>query len=218
MCVRFYLMATAAALKRRFKLDDRPDPVQRYNVAPTQVVPIVVPAGRITRLHMARWGLVPPWARDLALGSRMINAPAEAIEDTPAFRGPFHSQRCLVPASGYFEWRTEKAKRQPCRIAPRTGALCAFAGLWERWTPEIGEPVETFTIVTTRANRLLKEVHDRMPVIVAPGDYQRWLTGSEPTAKKLLVPYIGAMTITSVSDRVNDIKQDDPGLIAPISG
>jgi putative SOS response-associated peptidase YedK len=218
MCVRFHLIGTAAELKRRFKLDNRPDPVRRYNIAPTQVVPIVVPAGRVIRLQLARWGLVPPWSRDLSLGSRMINAPAKAIEETPAFRAPFHAQRCLVPASGYYEWHTREAKRQPFRIALRTGALCAFAGFWEKWTPETGEPVDTFTIVTTRANRLLNEVQDRMPVIIAPADYQRWLTGPEPNAKKLLVPYTGAMTITPVSDRVNDIKQDDAGLIAPISG
>jgi putative SOS response-associated peptidase YedK len=218
MCMRFYLVATAAELKRRFRLDQRPDPVRRYNIAPTQTAPVVVTAGRTMHARLARWGLVPPWSRDLSLASRMINAPAEAIEETPAFRAPFHSQRCLVPASGYYEWRTGEAKRQPYRIALRNGALCALAGLWERWTPETGEPVDTFTIVTTRANKLLNEVHDRMPVIIAPADYQRWLTGAEPTAKKLLVPYTGAMTITPVSDRVNDVKQDDAGLIARLSG
>jgi putative SOS response-associated peptidase YedK len=218
MCGRFYLTATAAELRRRFGLDNRPDPVRRYNIGPTQVAPIVVMAERIRRLRIARWGLVPPWSRDLSLGGRMINAPVEAIEETPAFRAPFHSQRCLVPATGYYAWHTKEARKQPYRITLRTGTLCAFAGLWERWTPEVGEPVETFTIITTRANRLLSEVHERMPVMIIPSDYQRWLTGAEPTAKKLLVPYTGAMTITPVSDRVNDIKQDDAGLIAPKSG
>jgi putative SOS response-associated peptidase YedK len=216
MCGRFFLVATAAELKRKFKLDDRPDPVRRYNIAPTQATTIVVMPERVARLNLARWGLVPPWSRDLSLGSRMINAPVEAIEETPAFRAPFRSQRCLVPANGYYEWRTEEAKRQPYRIGLRTGALFAFAGLWERWTPEIGEPVDTFTIITTRANKLLSEVHDRMPVIIAPEDYHRWLNGTDSAAKRLLVPYTGAMTITRVSDRVNDIKQDDAGLIAPL--
>ena len=104
----------------------------------------------------------------------------------------------------------------PHRIAPRHGALFAFAGLWEKWAPEAGEPVETFTIITTRADKLLSEVHERMPVIIAPADYQRWLTGSETRAKRLLVPYTGTMTIAPVSDRVNNIKEDDVGLIAPI--
>jgi putative SOS response-associated peptidase YedK len=218
MCVRFYIIATAAELKRKFKLDNRPDPVRRYNLAPTQMAPIVIiTERRMTQLLMARWGLVPPWSRDLSLGSRMINAPAEAIEETPAFRAPFQSQRCLVPATGYYEWRTGDTRRQPFRIALRGGALCAFAGLWQRWSPDIGEPVDTFTIITTRTNKLLNELHDRMPAIIAPTDYLRWLSGAEATVKKLLVPYIGAMTITPASDRVNDIKQDDAGLIAPVS-
>jgi putative SOS response-associated peptidase YedK len=218
MCGRYYLTATAAEIRKSFKIDDVPDLVPRYNIAPTQLCPIVVPAGRERRVHMARWGLVPPWSRDLSLGAGMINAPAEAIDEKPAFRSSFQSQRSLVPASGFYEWETKGARRQPHRIAPRAGALFAFAGLWEKWTPELGEPVETFAIITTRANKLLSEVHDRMPVIIAPTDYQRWLTGPVQTAKRLLVPYTGGMTIARVSDRVNDLKQDDVGLIAPITG
>jgi putative SOS response-associated peptidase YedK len=218
MCSRFYLIASAAELKRKFKLDERPDPVRRYNIAPTQPAPIVVAIARTMRLQIARWGLVPPWSRDLSLGGRMINAPIEEIEQRPAFQRPFHTQRCLVPASGYYEWRLKEASRQPYRIGLRAGALFAFAGLWERWSPEGGEPVETFTIITTRPNKLLSEVHDRMPAIVAPDDYRRWLTGAERIAKRLILPYTGAMTLAPVSDRVNDIKQDDARLIAPLSG
>ena len=146
----------------------------------------------------------------------MANALAEEIEDKPVFRSAFAAQRCLVPANGFYEWQTRGARKQPYKIGLRNGALCAFAGLWEKWTPETGEAVETFTIITTRANKLVSEVHDRMPVIVAPADYQRWLTASEATAKRLLVPYTGAMTIAPVSDRVNNIKEDDVGLIAPV--
>jgi putative SOS response-associated peptidase YedK len=218
MCGRYYLTATAAEIRKSFKVDDVPDLVPRYNIAPTQLCPIVVPEGRERRVHMARWGLVPPWSRDLSLGAGMINAPAEAIDEKPAFRSSIQSQRCLVPASGFYEWETKGARRQPHRIAPRAGALFAFTGLWEKWTPELGEPVETFTIITTRANKLLSEVHDRMPVIIAPADHQRWLTGPVQTAKRLLVPYTGGMTIARVGDRVNDLKQDDVGLIAPMAG
>jgi putative SOS response-associated peptidase YedK len=217
MCSRFYLIASPAELKRKFGLDDRPEPVRRYNIAPTQLVPIVVAAGKARRLKMARWGLVPPWSRNLSLARRMINAPVEEIEEKPAFRAPLNSQRCLVPASGYYEWRIRDASRPPYRIALRAGTLFAFAGLWERWSHEVGEPVETFTIITTRSNKLLSEVHNRMAAIIAPAEYQRWLTGAELTAKKLLVPYTGAMTIARVSDRVNDVKQDDAALIAPLS-
>jgi putative SOS response-associated peptidase YedK len=215
MCGRFYLAASAAEIRKAFKLDGGAEPIRRYNIAPTQTTPIVVAEERVRRLEAGRWGLVPPWSRDLSQGGRMINAPGESIDDTPAFRGPFRTQRCLVPASGYYEWQVRGTRRQPYRIALRSGALFAFAGLWERWMPEGGDPVETFTIITTRANKLVAEVHERMPVIIAPADHQRWLTGPDPTAKRLLVPFTGAMTITRVTDRVNDIKQDDPGLIAP---
>lgn len=218
MCGRFYLTAAAAEIRKKFKVDDVPDLVPRYNIAPTQLSPIVVATGRDRRVHMARWGLVPSWSRDLSLGAGMINAPAEAIDEKPAFRTPFQSQRCLVLASGFYEWQTKGTRRQPYRIAPRTAGLFAFAGLWEKWAPELGEPVETFAIITTRANKLLSEVHEHMPVIIAPADYQRWLTGSVQMAKRLLVPYTGGMTIARVSDRVNDIKQDDVGLLAPLTG
>jgi putative SOS response-associated peptidase YedK len=216
MCGRFYLTATAAELKKTFKVVDLPDLARRYNIAPTHTSPIVVAAGRAKQIHMGRWGLVPPWSRDLSLGGRMINAPAEAIEETPAFRASFQTQRCLVPANGYYEWQTKGTRKQPYRIALRNGALLAFAGLWNRWAPETGEPVDTFAIITTRANKLLNDVHERMPVVIAPADHQRWLTASDQTARRLLVPYTGGMTITPVSDRVNDVKQDDVGLIAPI--
>jgi putative SOS response-associated peptidase YedK len=133
---------------------------------------------------MARWGLVPSWSRDLSLGAGMINALAETLDQKPAYRTVFDAQRCLVPASGFYECQTKGTKSQPYKIAPRNRALFAFAGLWERWAPEVGERIKTFTIITTQSNKLLREVHDRMPVIIAPADYQRWLTAPANTAKK----------------------------------
>ena len=164
---------------------------------------------------MARWGLVPSWSRDLSLGAGMINARAETLEEKPAYRTAFHTRRCLVPARGFYEWQTQGAKSQPYKIALRNGALFAFAGLWERWVPEGGEPVESFTIITTQANKLVGEVHDRMPVIIAPADHQRWLTGPEAAAKKLLLPFAAGLTIAAVGDRVNNIKNDDVSLLQP---
>jgi len=216
MCGRFYLIASAAELKKKFSLEQRLDLVSRYNIAPTQSSLIIRGEAKSRSVHMARWGLVPSFSRDLSLGARMINAPAEEIEDKPVFRDAFAGRRCLVPANGFYEWQTRGARKQPYKIGLRNGALCAFAGLWEKWTPEVGDPVETFTIITTRANRLVSEVHERMPVIIAPADYQRWLSAPDATAKRLLVPYTGAMTIAPVSDRINSIKDDDVGLIAPI--
>jgi len=216
MCGRFYLVASAAELKKKFSLEQRLDLVSRYNIAPTQSSLIIRGEAKSRSVHMARWGLVPSWSRDLSLGARMINASAEEIEDKPVFREAFTGQRCLVPTNGFYEWQTRGARKQPYKIGLRNGALCAFAGLWEKWTPEVGDPVETFTIITTRANRLVSEVHERMPVIIAPADYQRWLSAPDATAKRLLVPYTGAMTIAPVSDRINSIKDDDVGLIGPI--
>jgi len=216
MCGRFYLTATPVELKRRFKLESTVELMPRYNIAPAQLSPIVIAVEKGRSIHMARWGLVPPWSRDLSLGARMINAPAETLEERPAYRTAFQTHRCLVPAGGYYEWQTQGAKKQPYKIALRSGGLLAFAGLWEKWAPEAGDPVETFTIITTQASKLVREVNDRMPVIVAHTDYQRWLTAPADTAKKLLLPYTSGLTIARVSDRVSSIKNDDVELLRPL--
>ena len=213
MCERFYLTASSAEIRKQFKLDKMPELVARYNIAPMQTSPIIVAEENGRGILVARWGLVPSWSRDLSPAAGMINAPAETLEEKPAYRKVFDSQRCLVPANGFYEWQTRGARKQPYKIAVRNGALIAFAGLWERWTPEGGEPVETFTIVTTRASKLVSEVHDRMPVIIAPTDHQRWLTAPAATAKKLLVPFAAGLTIAAVGDRVNNIKNDDVSLL-----
>jgi putative SOS response-associated peptidase YedK len=216
MCQRFYLAARAAEIKKVFKIEDVPELVPRYNIAPTQHSPIVTAVGKARELHIARWGVVPSWSRDLSLAARVADAAAETIEDKPAFRTLFQTRRCLVPASGYFEWQTKGAKKQPYKIALRNGGLLAFAGLWETWTPETGEPVETFAIITTQANKLISEIGERMPAIIPSADYQRWLTAPVTVAKKLLIPYTSGMTITPVSERVNSIKNDDVELLAPL--
>jgi len=213
MSERFYLTASPAEIKRQFKLDKVTELVPRYNIAPTQPSPIVVAKEKSRELLSARWGLVPAWSRDLSVGAGMINAPAETLEAKPAYRVPFQSQRCLVLANGFYAWQTRGARKQPYKIAVRNGALIGFAGLWERWTPETGDAVETFTIITTEASRLVREVHDRMPVIIAPADHQRWLTASADAVKRLLVPYTTGLTIVPVGDRVNSIKNDDVSLL-----
>jgi len=215
MCGRFYLIASAAEIKKKFSLDQPLDLVPRYNIAPTQSSPIIMGAAKSRSLHLARWGLVPSWSRDLSLGARMVNALAEEIDDKPVFRSAFAAQRCLVPANGFYEWQAKGTKKPPYKITLRHGALIAFAGLWARWVPEGGDPVETFTIVTTRASKLVGEVHDRMPVIIAPTDHQRWLTAPPVAAKKLLVPFMTGLTITAVGDRVNSLKNDDVSLLQP---
>jgi putative SOS response-associated peptidase YedK len=215
MCERFYLTATPTEIKRQFKLDKAPELTPRYNIAPTQLSPIVISKGKGREILVARWGLVPAWSRDLSLGAGMVNAPAETLEAKPAYRVALQSQRCLVLANGFYEWQTRGARKHPYKIAVRNGALIGFAGLWERWTPETGEAVETFTIITTEASRLVREVHDRMPVIIAPADHQRWLTAPVDAIKRLLVPYTTGLTIVPVGERVNSIKNDDVSLLQP---
>ncbi len=217
MCGRYYLTATPAQIRRQFKLQTVPSLTPRYNIAPTQAAPIVIADGKGRALHLARWGLVPSYSRDLSLGSSMINALAETLEERAPYSKLFQSQRCLVPANGFYEWQSRGAKKQPYKIALRNGGLIAFAGLWEKWTPESGEPVETFTIITTAASKLVSQVHDRMPVIIAPADYQLWLTASPGTAKKLLPPYTSGLTITPIGERVNSIQNDDVELLLPSS-
>jgi putative SOS response-associated peptidase YedK len=217
MCERFYRTATAAEIRKQFKIQQVPALVPHYNIAPTQTAPIIIAQGKGRELRLARWGLVPPWSRDLSLATRMINAPAETLTERAAYNAPFQSQRCLVPANGFYEWQSHGAKKQPYKIVLRNGALIAFAGLWEKWTPDSGAPVETFTIITTAASKLVSEVHDRVPVIIAPGDHQLWLTASPATAKKLLLPYASGLTLTPISNRVNNIENDDIELLLPLS-
>ncbi|HEV2099515.1 MAG TPA: SOS response-associated peptidase [Stellaceae bacterium] len=216
MSGRFYLTAAAAEIKKMLRVDSVPELAPRYNIAPGQRSPILIVLDKERSIRMARWGLVPPWSRDLSLGAGMIEAPAETIEEKPAYRAAFRAQRCLVLANGFYEWQTKGALKQPYKIALRNGTLLTFAGLWEKWAPEGGEVVESFAIITTQASKLISEIHDRMPVIIAAVDHQRWLTASADTAKRLLVPFTGGMTIARIGDRVTNVKNDDADLLRPM--
>jgi putative SOS response-associated peptidase YedK len=144
----------------------------RYNIAPTQLVPAVGLDRAGTReFAELRWGLVPYWAKDISIGNRMINARGETVKTKPGFRDAYKEKRCLLPADGFYEWaKLANGKKQPVRVAMRSGEAFALAGLWSRWKSPKGERIETCTIVTTNANEMLQHIHDRMPVIVAPGD------------------------------------------------
>ena len=228
----------AQAMQRLFGfMGPLPNWPARYNIAPTQVVPIVRPASAggegdgarkpsapRREFMQARWGLVPFWAKDAAIGAKMINARAEGIAEKPAFRAAFRARRCLVPADGFFEWRATPQGKRPYWVGLKGGTSdepppFAFAGLWERWTkaPD-GAPLESCTIVTTEANALLRPIHDRMPVILAPAAYASWLDPATPLpdALALLKPYPAeAMTLHFVSTRVNSVRFDDALCIAP---
>jgi putative SOS response-associated peptidase YedK len=197
----------------------------RFNVAPTDVMPIVrrrSPDESALQLDLFRWGLIPFFSKDPREGAKMINARSEGIQSKPAFRRAFERKRCLVPADGFFEWEKIGKSKQPWYIRLKDGEPFAFAGLWDRWhpegAPEGSEPIGSFTIITTRANPLVTPLHDRMPVILAPKDYDLWL---DPRSDKdpllaLLVPFPGeAMSAYRVSPRVNRVENDDPDCIAP---
>lgn len=221
MCGRYSLTKPPEAMRRLFQfrraLRNLPP---RYNIAPTQDAPVVrLSADGERELAMLRWGLVPSWSQDPKSGYSTINARAETVAEKPAFRSAFKSRRCLVPADGFYEWQKVDTRKQPYRIAMKDDGLFAFAGLWERW--EKGETIESFTIIVTQANDLLKPIHDRMPVILDPLDYEPWLdTGTSPAAaQKLLRPFPSdAMRAYPVSTRVNSPRNDDASVIEALAG
>jgi putative SOS response-associated peptidase YedK len=217
VCGRYELHSNPAAIALAFGLAHVPPLHPRYNVAPMQEVPIVrVSASGARELVAVRWGLVPRWAKDPAIGSKMINARGETVATKPSFRTAFRRHRCLVPANGFYEWMpTADGRKQPVLIAMKDGSVFAFAGLYERWLTGDGEPLDSCTILTTDANDLLRAVHDRMPVIVAPDQYARWLDPAQDGPQALVAPYASdAMTWWPVSSRVNSVRHDDASLIA----
>jgi putative SOS response-associated peptidase YedK len=218
MCGRFTLTVSGAEVAEWFGLAEDPTLQPRYNLAPTQPLAIIrEAAGAGRQLTQARWGLIPSWASDAAIGNRMINARAETVADKPAFRAAFRKRRCLVPASGYYEWKKTDGRKQPYLIGVG-GHPFAFAGLWEMWDRE-GEPVESCALLTTEANGFTRSIHDRMPVILAPADYGLWLdpTVQDPAKlQPLLRPYLDAeMVAHPVSTWVNDPRHEGPRCVEP---
>jgi putative SOS response-associated peptidase YedK len=190
----------------------------RYNIAPSQNVPIV---RQVTarEMVMVRWGLVPSWTDDLKIGYKLINARGETVATTPGYRSAFRHRRCLIPADGFYEWKKVGKTKQPFHIHLTDNSPFAFAGLWEYWESAEGESVESCTIVTTTANELIKPLHDRMPVILDPENYDRWLDSQfhDPEAlQALLVPYSDeAMTAVSVSSFVGNARHEGPQCLEP---
>ena len=223
MCGRYSLTSPTEAVRRMFDFPEQPNLAVRVNIAPSQDVAAVrLGADGASARHFAwlRWGLIPSWAKEPGIGNRMINARAETIAEKPAFRAAFRRRRCLIPADGFYEWKTERGRKQPYRIALEGGAPFAFAGLWERWegSGEAGA-VESCTIITTEANARLMAIHHRMPVILAPGAYEAWLDPATPgaEAQALLRPAPSEwFTAYRVSPKINSPANDDPALIAPL--
>lgn len=197
-----------------------------YNVAPTQDVYAVLADGGVRHLDAFHWGLVPSWAKDAKIGSRMINARAESLADKAAFKAAFKRRRCIVPADGFYEWRKDpkapKGKKQPFYVHRPDEKPYAFAGLWELWRGPDGdqEPLRSLTIVTTTANGPLGEVHDRMPVVLPEGTWDTWLDRENEDLDllgRLLVPAAPALiAMHPISTQVNSVRNDGPQLIEPV--
>jgi putative SOS response-associated peptidase YedK len=219
MCGRYVITSPPAAIRALFGYPEQPNFPPRYNVAPTQPIPIVrLNEGR-RHFALVRWGLIPAWVKDPKGFSLLINARAESVLDKPAFRNAMRRRRCLIPADGFYEWREAAGRKQAYFVRRKDGGPSAFAGLYETWTGPNGEELDTAAIVTTTANRTLSLIHDRMPVIMPPQAFDLWLDCTKvdaPTAAAFLVPARDdALEAYQVSPAVNRVANDTPALIAP---
>jgi len=215
MCGRFALILTPAELEKIFglRLDEEFNP--RYNIAPSQTVPVITyqEKDKKKKISIMKWGLVPSWTKDSSY--RMINARSETIQEKPSFRSAFQRRRALIPANGFFEWKREENTKTPYFIGMQEMKAFAFAGLWERWVHD-NNFLETFTILTTEANELVRPIHDRMPVIMPEKDYDRWLNPSTELSHliPLLAPYPeDKMQAYPISKLVNNPKNDGPEIL-----
>ena len=221
MCGRFALKATEEELRNVFAyLGDAPGAEgmpPRFNIAPTQPIATIRQAHGARRFALVRWGLVPGWVKDPSAFSLLINARAETVAEKPSFRGAIRHRRCLVPASGYYEWhRPSDGSKQPWYIRPRDGKLVALAGLWEEWCDPDGGEIETGALLTVAANASLAPIHHRMPAVIAPEDFDTWLDVGSTSVKEalaLLRPAPdGFFEAVPVSQRVNSARDDDEAL------
>lgn len=222
MCGRFTQERPTSDLAEIFGAEDLATaPGGRFNVAPTDEAAVIVQRDDRRAVTAYRWGLIPHWADDPRIGNRMINARAETIATSGAFRESFAKRRCLVPVDSFYEWRRDGTAKQPFRIVRTDGRPLALAGLWSGWRdPESDRVIRTFTIVTTGPNELMRTIHDRMPVVVPPEAWDRWLdpgVGDPAELLGLLVPAPDSGLVAyPVSRRVNDVRNDDPTLVEPL--
>lgn len=219
MCGRFTVRSNANVIADEFGLARLVDLIPHFNIAPTQLVAAVRSLDGPRELVMLRWGLVPPWASELSIGSRMINARSETVATKPSFKKSFQSRRCLVVADGFYEWQKTDDKKQPFFIRLKSDQPFGFAGLWER-NDKTGQTVETCTIITTTANEMMSPLHDRMPVIIPPEQYDLWLDPEEHDVtqlERLLQPFPSdEMTAYPVSTVVNSPKNDLAECVEPL--
>ena len=217
MCGRFSLGVDTDRLVAEFGIATVTAPHEpRFNIAPTQPVPVVVRGEEGLRLGALRWGLVPHWADDPSIGSRMINARSETVDRKPAFEGAFRNRRCWVLADGFYEWHEQGGRKVPVHFHLPDRRPFAFAGLWDRWQHG-GQDIVSCTILTTEPNDAVRPVHDRMPVLLPADERDGWLDDDDTSAlKALLRPYPGPLEGQRVSPRVNSPENDDPSLLEPV--
>lgn len=220
MCGRYTLTTPPDLVQQHFRLSEIPGDLKpRYNISPSQRV-AVVPSGAERRAEWFRWGLVPSWAKDPAIGNKLINARGETVAEKPSFRSAFRKRRCLVLADGFYEWKGEAPPKVPMRIRLKSKEPFAFAGLWETWRPPDGEPVRSCTIITTTPNPLMAEIHNRMPVILSDEAISIWLDeGATDPADllPLLAPFpADRMEAYAVAPLVNSPANDRPECVEPV--
>ncbi len=217
MCGRYTLTIDIKTIAEKFGVPASLETSPRYNIAPTQEVVTIMRNGT-SHLALLRWGLIPSWAKEESIGSRMINARAESLAEKPSFKGLLRSKRCLIVADGFYEWKQENNYKTPMYITLKNGEPFAFAGLWDQWKSPDGQQVRSCTIITTEPNDVLAPIHNRMPAILLPGAYEDWLNPDmrdEQALSHWLAPYPAEeMTVRAVSRLVNDAKREGSELIA----
>lgn len=218
MCGRYVIISAPEVIRALFGCEETPDFPPRYNVAPTEPVPIVRQERERRRFALVRWGLIPSWVKDPRAFPLLINVRGESVLDKPAFRAAMRYRRCLFPADGFYEWRREGKRRVPFFVRPRSDGPIAFAGLWETWSGPNGEELESAAIVTTQANRMLAAIHERMPVVVPREAFDFWLDPAvdAKAAAAVLAPAPDSLfEAYPISPAVNRAGHDGPHLIAP---
>jgi putative SOS response-associated peptidase YedK len=219
MCGRYALTSPPEAIRVLFRSDDQPNFPPRYNIVPSQPISIVRIFEGQRRFALVRWGLIPAWVKDPKAFSLLINARGETARDKPAFRSAMRYRRCLIPADGFYEWKREGERKRPYLARPRARTPIAFAGLWETWMGPNGEEMETAAIVTTSANRMLRPIHDRMPVVIPPDAFDLWLdclNVDADVAAALIAPAPDELfEAYEVSNAVNRPANDSAALIEP---
>ena len=226
MCGRFTLKTKAADLARRFAVDLAPLPPEaftpRYNIAPSAGVLTIWDDrdAQVRKADFFHWGLVPRWASDVKIGYKLTNARSETAAVKPSFKHALRYRRCVLPADGFFEWKRDGDRKQPYYFSRRDGGPLALAGLWEYWQSPDGSEIFSATILTTRANALMAPIHDRMPVVIAETELDRWLNPfdekAESVADLLKVPAEDFFTVHPVSTAVNNARHEGPELILPV--